>query len=34
MFGPDQESYLRLAFANVATELMPEMVRRLQASRR
>lgn len=32
MFGPGQESYLRLAFANVATELMPEMVRRLKAS--
>jgi aspartate/methionine/tyrosine aminotransferase len=33
MFGPGQESYLRLAFANVATEVMPEMVRRLEASR-
>jgi aspartate/methionine/tyrosine aminotransferase len=32
MFGPGQEAYLRLAFANVASELMPEMVRRLKAS--
>ncbi|MSP50147.1 MAG: aminotransferase [Alphaproteobacteria bacterium] len=32
MFGPDQQCYLRLAFANVATELVPEMVGRLKAS--
>ncbi len=32
MFGPGQEDYLRLAFANVETELMREMVRRLRAS--
>ncbi len=30
MFGPGQEGYLRLAFANVGTELMPELVRRLK----
>ncbi len=33
MFGPGQEDYLRLAFANVPTEVMPEMVNRLKASR-
>ncbi len=32
MFGPDQESYLRLAFANVDAEHMPEIARRLAAS--
>jgi aspartate/methionine/tyrosine aminotransferase len=32
MFGPGQETYLRLAFANVESTMMPEMVRRLQAS--
>ena len=32
MFGPGQETYLRLAFANVASEMMTEMGRRLQAS--
>lgn len=34
MFGPGQEDYLRLAFANVPIEVMPEMVRRLKASSR
>ncbi len=34
MFGPGQEGYLRLAFANVETDLMPEMVQRLKASMR
>ena len=29
MFGPDQESYLRLAFANVEADQMPEIARRL-----
>ncbi len=29
MFGPDQESYLRVAFANVSEEKMPEIARRL-----
>jgi aspartate/methionine/tyrosine aminotransferase len=30
-FGPDQERYLRLAFANVGEEAMPEIARRLAA---
>jgi aspartate/methionine/tyrosine aminotransferase len=34
MFGPDQEDYLRFAFANVATEAMPEIARRLARSAR
>jgi aspartate/methionine/tyrosine aminotransferase len=29
MFGPDQEQYLRLAFANVEAALMPDVVARL-----
>jgi len=29
MFGPDQESYLRFAFANVGVELMPAIASRL-----
>jgi aspartate/methionine/tyrosine aminotransferase len=29
MFGPDQDGYLRLAFANVEAELMPEVAARL-----
>ena len=33
MFGPGQEDYLRLAFANVPIEVMPEMVKRLKESR-
>ncbi len=33
MFGPGQDDFLRLAFANVPTATMPEMVRRLKASR-
>jgi aspartate/methionine/tyrosine aminotransferase len=28
-FGPDQEGYLRLAFASVEASLMPEIARRL-----
>jgi aspartate/methionine/tyrosine aminotransferase len=32
MFGPDQECYLRLAFANVDAELMPEMAERFLES--
>jgi len=32
MFGPGQEDYLRLAFANVSAEVMPDMVERLRAS--
>jgi aspartate/methionine/tyrosine aminotransferase len=32
MFGLGQEEYLRFAFANVATELMPEIARRLAHS--
>ncbi|MFQ5957826.1 MAG: aminotransferase [Alphaproteobacteria bacterium] len=32
MFGAAQEPYLRLAFANVDAELMPEIARRLAAS--
>ncbi len=31
-FGPDQDAYLRLAFANVGVEMMPEVARRLAAS--
>jgi aspartate/methionine/tyrosine aminotransferase len=33
MFGPEQERYLRFAFANVQAESMAEVGRRLQASR-
>ncbi len=33
-FGPDQDAYLRLAFANVGVEAMPEIARRLAASER
>jgi aspartate/methionine/tyrosine aminotransferase len=29
MFGPDQERFLRLAFANVSDEIVPEVIRRL-----
>ena len=29
MFGPDQEQYLRLAFANVEAAAMPDVVARL-----
>jgi hypothetical protein len=29
MFGPGQEKYLRLAFANVEAEVMPDVVARL-----
>jgi hypothetical protein len=32
MFGPGQEQYLRLAFANVAAERMPEIAGRLAAA--
>ena len=32
MFGPGQEPYLRLAFANVEAGIMPDVVRRLVAS--
>jgi len=32
MFGPDQERYLRLAFANVDADLMPEMAERFVES--
>jgi aspartate/methionine/tyrosine aminotransferase len=32
MFGPEQEGYLRLAFANVDAELMPEMAERFLES--
>lgn len=32
MFGPEQESYLRLAFANLDDERIPELVARLAAS--
>jgi aspartate/methionine/tyrosine aminotransferase len=32
MFGPDQDQYLRLAFANVEAKVMPEVVDRLQES--
>lgn len=34
MFGPGQEDYLRLAFANVPVEVMPEIVQRLKESGR
>ena len=34
MFGPNQEEYLRLAFANVEAELMPEVAARLIESQR
>jgi aspartate/methionine/tyrosine aminotransferase len=34
MFGPDQESYLRLAFANVEAAVMPEVVARLIESQK
>jgi aspartate/methionine/tyrosine aminotransferase len=30
MFGPDQERYLRLAFANVESHMMPDVVDRLE----
>ena len=33
MFGPGQEPYLRLAFANLDDELIPELVARLAACR-
>jgi len=32
MFGPGQEAYLRLAFANLDIAAMPELARRLVAS--
>ena len=32
IFGPGQEAYLRLAFANLDEDLMPELARRLLAS--
>jgi aspartate/methionine/tyrosine aminotransferase len=32
MFGPDQDAYLRLAFANLDQEAFPELVARLQRS--
>ena len=31
MFGPGQQEYLRFAFANVGTELMPDIAKRLAA---
>ena len=31
-FGPGQEAYLRLAFANLDVDQIPELVRRLRAS--
>jgi aspartate/methionine/tyrosine aminotransferase len=34
MFGPDQESYLRLAFANAEAGVMPEVVARLIESQK
>ena len=34
MFGPGQEDYLRLAFANVEGDLMPEVAVRLIESQR
>ncbi len=34
MFGPDQENFLRLAFANVEGEVMPEMAVRLLESQK
>ena len=33
MFGPQQEKHLRVAFANVSLEIMPEIARRLAAFR-
>ncbi len=33
MFGPDQEKHLRVAFANVSLETMPEIARRLAVFR-
>lgn len=33
IFGPEQEAYLRLAFANLEAEKMPEMAGRLRESR-
>jgi hypothetical protein len=32
MFGPSQDRYLRLAFANVEAKVMPEVVERLYES--
>ena len=32
MFGPQQEGFVRCAFANVEAALMPEVARRLAAS--
>jgi aspartate/methionine/tyrosine aminotransferase len=32
MFGPGQEDYLRLAFANVDADLMPQLAERLKES--
>ena len=32
MFGPKQENYLRFAFANVETSLMPQLIERLNES--
>ena len=34
MFGPCQEQYLRLAFANVEAEVMPDVVARLIESQK
>jgi hypothetical protein len=34
MFGPDQEHYLRLAFANVEASVMPDVVARLIESQK
>ena len=34
IFGPEQDEYLRLAFANVDGDLMPEVVARLIESQR
>jgi len=34
MFGPNQEDYLRLAFANVDASLMPELAARLIESQK
>ena len=33
MFGPNQEKHLRVAFANVSLEIMPEIARRLAVFR-
>ena len=33
MFGPQQERHLRVAFANVSLDIMPEIVRRIAAFR-